>query len=51
MEAPTGDRHSFTINAPYNVNLNLGQGKNGSISFVANEPGYLDIIVNIMNLL
>ena len=39
MEAPTGDRHSFTINAPYNVNLNLGQGKNDSISFVANEPG------------
>ena len=39
MEAPTGDRHSFTINAPYNVNLNLGQGKNGSISFVANGPG------------
>ena len=39
MEAPTGDRHSFTVNAPYNVNLNLGQGKNGSISFVANEPG------------
>ena len=39
MEVPTGDRHSFTINAPYNVNLNLGQGKNGSISFVANEPG------------
>jgi nitrous oxide reductase len=39
MEAPTGDRHSFTINAPYNVNLNLEQGKNGSISFVANEPG------------
>ena len=39
MEAPTGDRHSFTINAPYNVNLNLGQAKNGSISFVANEPG------------
>ena len=39
MEAPTGDKHSFTINAPYNVNLTLGQGKNGSISFVANEPG------------
>lgn len=39
MEAPTRDRHSFTINAPYNVNLNLEQGKNGSISFVANEPG------------
>ena len=39
MESSTGDRHSFTINAPYNVNLNLGQGKNGSISFVANELG------------
>lgn len=39
MEAPTGDRHSFTINAPYNINLDLGQGKNGSTSFIANEPG------------
>ena len=39
MEAPTGDRHSFTINAPYDVNLELGQGKNGSVSFVAKEPG------------
>lgn len=39
MEAPTGDRHSFTINAPYNINLDLGQGKNGSTSFTANEPG------------
>jgi nitrous oxide reductase len=39
MEAPTGNRHSFTINAPYNVNLNLEQGKNGFFSFVANEPG------------
>ena len=26
METPTGDRHSFTINSPYDVNLNLGQG-------------------------
>ena len=39
MEAPTGDRHSFTINAPYDVNLDLGQGKNGSASFVAKDPG------------
>ena len=39
MEAPTGDRHSFTINAPYDVNLDLGQGKNGSVSFVAKEIG------------
>jgi hypothetical protein len=39
MEAPTGDRHSFTINAPYDVNLDLRQGKNGSASFVAKDPG------------
>jgi hypothetical protein len=38
MEAPTGDRYSFTINAPYDVNLNLGQGKNGSVSFVSKDP-------------
>lgn len=39
MEAPTGDRHSFTINAPYNINLDLGQGKNGSTAFKATDPG------------
>jgi plastocyanin len=39
MEAPTGDRHSFTMNAPYNINLDLGQGKNGSTTFVAKDPG------------
>ncbi|HJU60176.1 MAG TPA: hypothetical protein VJ583_10520 [Nitrososphaeraceae archaeon] len=39
MEAPTGDRHSFTINAPYDINMDLGQGKNNSVSFVAIEPG------------
>jgi nitrous oxide reductase len=39
MEAPTGDRHSFTINAPYDINLDLGQGKNGSASLVAKDPG------------
>jgi plastocyanin len=38
MEAPIGDRYSFTINAPYDVNLNLGQGKNGSVSFVSKDP-------------
>jgi plastocyanin len=30
---------TFTINAPYDVNLNLGQGKNGSVSFIAKDPG------------
>lgn len=39
MEALTGDRHSFTINAPYVVNFNLGQGKNDSVPFVAKDPG------------
>ena len=39
MEAPAGDRHSFTINAPYVVTFNLGQGKNGSVPFVAKDPG------------
>jgi heme/copper-type cytochrome/quinol oxidase subunit 2 len=39
MEAPTGDRHSFTINAPYTVNLDLAPGKNGTVSFIAKHPG------------
>ena len=39
MEAPTGDRHSFTLNAPYTVNLDLAPGKNGTISFIAEHPG------------
>jgi nitrous oxide reductase len=39
MEAPSGDRHSFTINAPYSVNLDLAPGKNGTVSFIANHPG------------
>ncbi len=39
MEAHYGDRHSFTINAPYNVNLDLAPGQNGTLSFLANHPG------------
>jgi nitrous oxide reductase len=39
MEAPAGDRHSFTINAPYKINLDLAPGKNGTASFIANHPG------------
>jgi len=39
MEAPTGDRHSFTLNAPYTVNLDLAPGKNGTVSFIAKHPG------------
>ena len=39
MEAPSGDRHSFTINSPYSVNLDLAPGKNGTASFIAKHPG------------
>lgn len=39
MEAPAGDRHSFTVNAPYNINLDLAPGQNGTLSFVAEHPG------------
>ena len=39
MEAPSGDMHSFTINAPYNVNVNLNPGQNGTATFVADHPG------------
>jgi plastocyanin len=39
MEAPTGDRHSFTIDAPYNVNIDVGPGQNGTAAFLANHAG------------
>ncbi len=45
MEAPTGDRHSFTMafyngpHAPYNVDIDVAPGQNGTAAFVANQPG------------
>ncbi len=42
MEAPSGDMHSFTINAPYNVNINLNPGQNGTATFVADHPGIFE---------
>ena len=39
MEAPSGDRHSFTIDAPYNVNIGTAQGGNGTAAFVADHVG------------
>ena len=39
MEAPTGDRHSFTIDAPYNVNIDVGPGQNGTAAFLADHVG------------
>ena len=39
MEAPTGDRHSFTINTPYKINLDIAPRQNGTVSFLANHSG------------
>src|SRR5215468_3338360 len=39
MEAPSGDRHSFTIDGPYNVNIDTAQGGNGTAAFVADHVG------------
>jgi nitrous oxide reductase len=39
MEAPSGDRHSFTVNAPYKINLDLAPRQNGTVSFLANHTG------------
>ena len=39
MEAPTGDRHSFTMNSPYKLNLDLAPRQNGTVSFIAKHPG------------
>jgi plastocyanin len=39
MEAPSGDRHSFTIGPPYNVNIDTAPTHNGSATFVADHPG------------
>ena len=35
--APTADRHSFTINSSYAINLDEGQDTNSSVSFVAKD--------------
>lgn len=36
---PNGDRHSFTIGAPYNIDKDLGPGQHGLITFKATEDG------------
>lgn len=37
MKAPTADRHSFTINSSYEINLDNAQNTNSSVSFVAKD--------------
>jgi plastocyanin len=39
MEAATGDRHSFTIGAPYNVDIDTAPGHDGTATFVASHAG------------
>jgi plastocyanin len=36
------DRHSFTIGAPYNVNIDIAAGQNATATFVASHPGILN---------
>jgi plastocyanin len=36
---PKGDRHSFTIGAPYNIDKDLGPGQHSVITFKATEGG------------
>jgi len=39
LETVGGDRHSFTIREPYNIDKDLGPGENGIISFKAHHEG------------
>jgi len=39
MEAPSGDMHSFTIDAPYNVSIDITPRHNGTGTFIADHPG------------
>jgi len=39
MEATSGDMHSFTIGAPYNVNIDITPRHNGTGTFTADHPG------------
>jgi plastocyanin len=40
LEKPlNGDRHSFTIGAPYNIDKDLAPGQHGTITFKATEDG------------
>ena len=39
LEKEGGDRHSFTIGEPYNIDKDLGPGENGIISFKADHEG------------
>ena len=36
---PNGDRHSFTIGAPYNIDRDLAPGQHSTITFKATEDG------------
>jgi plastocyanin len=39
LEAPDGNRHSFTIGSPYGIDNDLAPGQNGTVTFTATEGG------------
>jgi plastocyanin len=39
LEKPNGDRHSFTVGAPYNIDKDLGPGQHSVITFKATQDG------------
>jgi nitrous oxide reductase len=39
VDPNTGERHTFTIGSPYNVDLDLAGGESDVVSFVADQEG------------
>ncbi len=35
----TADRHSFTLGAPYNIDMDIAEGQNATATFTANQEG------------
>ena len=46
MKAPTADRHSFTINSSYEINLGNAQDTNSSVYLLQKMMKYLDYIMS-----
>ncbi|WP_222424798.1 cupredoxin domain-containing protein [Candidatus Nitrosocosmicus arcticus] len=39
LEEPDGDRHSFTVGAPYGLDKDIAPGQTGTVTFKATEGG------------
>jgi len=46
MEGPTADRHSFTINSSYEINLGNAENTNNSVYLLQKMMKYLDYIMS-----